>query len=93
MSDWSFSDLVDAAKKVGTSSADVYKAWTGTGEADEETAYLRGQLAGMQSAQAQQQNAETVRIGDVEISTTSILWIVGGTLGLLAIGLGLKKMM
>lgn len=90
---WSFSDFVDAAKKIGTSGADVYHAWTGTGEADEETAYLRGQLAGLQSAQAQQQSADTIKVGDMEISTSSILWIVGGTLGLLAIGLGLKKMM
>ena len=93
MADLSFSDFVDAAKNVGTAGADVYKAWTGTGEADEETAYLRGQLAGLQAAQTAQQNADTVTVGDLSISTSSIMWIIGGTLGLLAIGLGFKKMM
>ena len=92
--DFGFSDLVDAVAKVGTSTADVYKAWTGvSNEADEEAAYLKGQLAAMQANQKAQLEADTITIGDAKLSTSSIMWIIGGTLGLLAIGLGLKKMM
>lgn len=91
--DWSFSDFVDAAKKLGTSGAEVYNAWKGdTSAQDEETAYLKGQLAAMEASQKSQLEADTIRIGDASISTASLLWVIGGTLGLLAIGLGLKKL-
>lgn len=90
MSDWSFSDLVDAGKNLGKSAAEVYNAWKGD-DSDSETAYMKGQIAGYQAAQSQQSAADTITIGDTSISTSSLMWVIGGTLGLLAIGLGIKK--
>lgn len=87
-----WSEFLGAATDLGKAAGDVYQSWNGS-DADEESAYLRGQIAGITQTQQQQEAADTVKIGDVEISTSSILWIIGGTLGLLAIGLGIKKLM
>ena len=80
-----FDTLVEGAGKLGSTGF--------TDDDDSEKAYLQGQIAGITSEQNRQEAAGTIKIGDVEISTSSILWIVGGTLGLLAIGLGIKKLM
>ena len=93
MSDWSWNDVIDAAKNLGKSGAEVYNAWKGNDGNDEETAYLKGQLAAMQANQQAQMEADTIHIGEASISTSSLMWVIGGTLGLLAIGLGLKKLM
>lgn len=89
-SSWSWKDIISGVTDTGKSAAEIYKAFIGDSD---ETAYLQGQLAGIQSTQANQTASDTVKIGDFEISTSSILWIVGGTLGLLMIGIGVKKML
>lgn len=86
-----WSEFLQNAMDLGKQAGDVYQAWNGQ-EVDEESIYLRGQLAGITQEQAKQQAKDTIKIGDAEISTSSILWIIGGTLGLLAIGLGIKKL-
>lgn len=86
-----WSEFLQSAMDFGTKAGEVYQSWTGS-EVDEESAYLRGQLAGITQAQQEQTAEDTIKIGDVQISTSSILWIIGGTLGLLAIGLGIKKL-
>lgn len=89
-----WSEVIDTLTSAGKGAADVYNAFVGTSSAtDEETAYLQGMIAGTTQAQNRQDAAETIKIGDLEISTNSILWIIGGTLGLLAVGLGIKKML
>lgn len=87
----SWSDLVDGLEKIGSAGANVYKAFSAEDGA-EETAYLKGQLAGIQATQQAQEEANTIRIGDTSISTSSLLWIVGGSLGLLLIGIAAKKL-
>lgn len=87
----SWSDLVSGVEKLGTAGANVYRAFTAEDGA-EETAYLKGQLAGIQATQQAQEEADTIKIGDMSISTSSILWIVGGSLGLLLIGIAAKKL-
>lgn len=86
-----WSDIISGAVELGKGAAEVKNAWDGNDS--EETAYLRGQLAGIQATQDSQRAADTIKIGDFEISTSSMLWIFGGTLGLLAVGLGIKKLM
>lgn len=85
-----WSDFLSGAKDLGTAAGEVYQAWNGT--SSDEEAYLRGQLAGMTQAQQTQRDSDTLKIGDVEISTSSLLWIISGTLGLLTIGIAAKKM-
>ena len=87
-----WSEFLQSAIDLGKQAGDVYQAWNGQ-EVDEESIYLHGQLAGITQEQAKQQAKDTIKIGDAEISTSSILWVIGGTLGLLAIGLGIKKML
>lgn len=86
-----FDTLVEGAGKLGSTASDIIGGFTD--DDDSEKAYLQGQIAGITSEQNRQEAAGTIKIGDVEISTSSILWIVGGTLGLLTIGLGIKKLM
>lgn len=86
-----WSEFLQSAMDLGKQAGDVYQSWSGN-ETDEESAYLRGQLAGITQAQQQETAKDTIKIGEAEISTSSILWIIGGTLGLLAIGLGVKKL-
>lgn len=87
-----WTEFLQSAIDLGKQAGDAYQAWNGQ-EVDEESIYLRGQLAGITQEQAKQQAKDTIKIGDAEISTSSILWVIGGTLGLLAIGLGIKKML
>ena len=58
----------------------------------EDEAFLRGQLSAVNYYQQAEQSANTLKIGDAEISTSSLVWIIGGTLGMIFIGLGLKKL-
>ncbi len=88
-----WSEILSGLTETGKSAADIYNAFNGSSADSEETAYLQGQLAGLNQAQQRQDSADTIKIGDLEISTNSILWIIGGTLGLLAVGLGVKKLM
>lgn len=89
MAGWS--DFVSGATELANAGANVYKAFSSEDGA-EETAYLKGQLAGIQATQQAQSDADTIKIGDMSISTSSILWVVGGTLGLLLIGVAAKKL-
>lgn len=86
-----FDSLLDGAGKLGSTAAGIVNSFSD--DDDAETAYLQGQIAGMTSEQNRQEASDTIKIGDLEISTSAILWIVGGTLGLLAIGLGVKKLL
>lgn len=93
-SSWSFSEFFEGVGKAGKSLGEAYASWTGaTKDADEENAYMRGQLAAIQEQNKLDNAAGYIEIGDAVISTSSILWIIGGTIGLLAIGLGFKKLM
>ena len=86
-----WSEFLQSVVDIGKQAGEVYQTWSGS-ETDEESAYLKGQLAGLTQAQEQETAKDIIKIGDAEISTSSILWIIGGTLGLLAIGLGIKKL-
>lgn len=88
----SFSEFLQSAIDFGKQAGEVYQTWSGS-ETDEESIYLKGQLAGLTQAKQEEKDKDIIKIGDAEISTSSILWIIGGTLGLLAIGLGIKKML
>lgn len=92
-SGWSFSDVLDGVVSAGKGAGDIYNSFKGSDASSEEAAYLRGQNA-ILAQQAEQNRADsTIRIGDAAISTSGLLWVVGGTLGLLAIGLAVKKIM
>lgn len=86
-----WTDWIDGLTTAGKGAGEVYQAFTADKTSDE-AAYLRGQNSVLQQ-QAEQNRAEgTIKLGDAEISTSGLLWIIGGTLGLLAIGLAVKKM-
>lgn len=87
-----YNDLIGAATDLGKGAGDVYQAFTGNSSSDE-AAYLKGANDVLRQQAEQNRDDGIIKIGDVEISTTSILWIIGGTLGLLAVGLGVKKLM
>lgn len=90
----SFSEFLQSAIDFGKQAGEVYQSFQGdNSQVDEESIYLKGQLAGLTQAKQEEKDKDTIKIGDAEISTSSILWIIGGTLGLLAIGLGIKKML
>lgn len=86
-----WTEFLQSAMDLGSKAGEVYQSWSGN-ETDEESAYLRGQLAGITQAQQEETAKDTIKIGDAEISTSSIMWIIGGTLGLLTIGLAVKKL-
>lgn len=86
-----YDDLIGAATDLGKGAGDVYQAFQGDKSSDE-AAYLRGANDVLSAQLQQQRDDNAIKIGNAEISTTAILWIIGGTLGLLAIGLGVKKL-
>ncbi len=87
--DWN--SFVDGVGKLGTTAGDVYNSFKSDDSSDE-AAYLRGQNDALTAQAKAQQEAGTLKIGDLSLSTTSLLWIIAGTLGLLAIGAGVKKL-
>lgn len=87
-----WNDWVDGLVSVGKGAGEVYQSWTGDSSSDE-AAYLRGANDVLASQLQQQREDSSIKIGDMQISTTAILWIIGGTIGLLAVGLGVKKLM
>ena len=87
-----WNDWVDGLVSVGKGAGEGYQSWTGDSSSDE-AAYLRGANDVLASQLQQQRDDTSIKIGDARISTTAILWIIGGTLGLLAVGLGVKKLM
>lgn len=88
MADW-----VDALNQTVNTAANAYAtiaAAESGGEA--EAKYYQGMNDALIYADKSNKDKSTVTLGNLSISTSSILWIVGGTLGLLAIGLGIKKL-
>lgn len=90
-SSWSFNDIIEAGKSLGKAAGEIYGSFKGSDTDSEETAYLKGQLAAINADKEAKTAANTIKIGDAEISTSSVLWVVGGTLGLLAVGLVLRN--
>ena len=86
-----FKDITDSLGGLAVQGANAYNTIKGASTSEDE-AYLRGQLTAIQAQSQMDADNNTVKVGDVELSTSSILWIIGGTLGLIAIGLGLKKL-
>lgn len=81
--------LLDGTTKLANAGAGVLSALNGD-ESAEENAYLKGYAAGVQ--QEKIDNKDEIKIGSFTISTEGILWIVGGTIGLLAAALAFKKL-
>ena len=90
-SSWSLNDIIDAGKSLGKAAGEIYSSFKGSDTDSEETAYLKGQLAAINADKEAKTAANTIKIGDAEISTSSVLWVVGGTLGLLSVGLVLRS--
>lgn len=89
MADW-----LDSLNSVVSTGADAYSKILAAGSgSDAEAQYYKGMNDALVYADRNQAAKDTVTIGDLSISTSSILWVIGGTLGLLAIGLGIKKLM
>lgn len=86
-------DLLDSLNSVVSTGADAYsKILAAESGNDAEAQYYKGMNDALIYADKNQQSKDTISLGDLSISTSSLLWIVGGTLGLLAIGLGIKKL-
>lgn len=80
----------DTFVSVGKGAGEIYNAFTGDENA-EETAYLKGQVDALNKQAEEKNAADTIKIGDFEISTSSVLWIIGGSLGLLAVAAMFNK--
>lgn len=86
----SSSSWLDTLISVGKGAGDIYNSFVGD-ESSEETAYLKGQVDALNKQAEEKNAADTIKIGDFEISTSSVLWIIGGTLGLMAIAAMFNK--
>lgn len=87
-----FDDLTNSLGELAVKGATAYSTIKGANStSSEEEAYLRGQLNTVAAYQQMEADKGTLKIGGAEISTSSVLWIIGGTLGLMFIGFGLKK--
>lgn len=87
-----WSDIVDGLVSTGKGAGEIYNAFKDNGSS-EEAAYLKGANEALASQLQQQREDARLTIGDTSISTSAILWILGGTLGLLTVGMAIKKMM
>lgn len=85
------SSWLDTIISAGKGAGEIYNSFVGNDESSEETAYLKGQVDTLNKQSADKADEGIIRIGGLEISTSSVLWIVGGTLGLLAIAMMFKK--
>ena len=75
----SSSGWLDTIVSIGKGAGDIYNSFVGSEDA-EESAYLKGQVDAL-NKQAEEKNAAgMIKIGDFEISTSSVLWIIGGSL-------------
>lgn len=86
-----WSDIVNGLVSTGKGAGEIYNAFK-SDNSSEEAAYLKGANEALASQLQQQRDDSRLTIGDTSISTNGLLWIVAGTLGLLAIGLTVKKM-
>lgn len=83
---------IDTIVSVGKGAGEIYNSFTGD-ESAEETAYLKGQVDALNKQAEEKAAADTLKIGDFEISTSSVLWIIGGSLGLLAVAAMFNKVL
>lgn len=81
---------LDTLISVGKGAGDIYNSFVGD-ESAEETAYLKGQVDALNKQAEEKNAADTIKIGDFEISTSSVLWIFGGALGLMVLAATFKK--
>lgn len=81
---------LDNVISAGKGAGEIYKSFLGD-ESSEETAYLKGQVDALNKQAEEKAAADTLKIGDFEISTSSVLWIIGGSLGLLAVAAMFNK--
>ena len=89
MADW-----LDSLNNVVSTGADAYaKILAAESGSDAEAQYYKGMNDALVYADKNQAAKDTITVGSLSVSTSSILWVIGGTLGLLAIGLGIKKLM
>jgi hypothetical protein len=88
MASW-LDSLIDNTTKLANAGQGVISALKGD-ESAEENAYLKGYAAGIE--QQKEDEKDEIKIGSFSISTSGILWIVGGTIGLLAAALAFKKL-
>ena len=86
-----FDSLVEGADKLGSAAGNIYNSFSS--DDDSERAYLQGQVAAMQQQQNREYDAGIVKIGSMEISTSSSMWIIGGTVGRLVVGALAKKLL
>lgn len=92
MADWS--DLWDGLNNTLSTGVDAYtKIATAQNAGKSEAQYYKGMNDALVYQQQRDAKSGEIQIGDMTISTSSILWIIGGTLGLLAIGAAVRKMM
>jgi len=88
-----FSDVWDGLNKAVNTGVDAYtKILTAESGSEAEAQYYKGMNDALIYSAKDQQAQDTITLGSLSISTSSILWIIGGTLGLLAIGIGIKKL-
>lgn len=81
---------LDTLISVGKGAGDIYNSFVGN-ESAEETAYLKGQVDTLNKQAEEKNTAGILKIGNFEIATSSILWIVGGSLGLMLVASMFKK--
>lgn len=87
---WLDNITLDNIISAGKGAGEIYNSFVGDDSA-EETAYLKGQVDTLNKQAEEKNSADTIKIGDFEISTSSVLWIIGGSLGLLVVAAMFKK--
>ena len=88
-----FSDLWDGLNQTASNAVDAYvKIKSADAASKSDSQYYKGMNDALVYSQNKANERDTIQLGGLSISTSSILWIIGGTLGLLAIGIGVKKL-
>lgn len=87
-----WTDWIDGLTSAGKGAGEVYQAFT-SDKSSEDAAYLKGANDILAAQLQQQRDDSTLKIGDTSISTSALLWILSGTIGLLLVGAAVKKMM
>ena len=89
MADWS--DIWSGLNDTLTTGVNAYTQ-IATAKQAGESKYYKGVADTLAYERQQADSSGQITIGDMTISTSSILWIIGGTLGLLAIGSAVRKL-
>lgn len=88
-----FSDLWDGLNKTAETAVNAYTGiLKAKSDGKAEAQYYKGMNDALVYSQNQENDRDLIQLGNLSISTSSVLWIIGGTLGLLAIGIGVKKL-